>query len=112
MEAIDITKIVVLGIGFLSAIITGFIIPYFVAKTKKTNEETDGEIIFNVKTWVRIAVESAEMIFKTPGAGAEKLDYVMKYIEKHLAEKGLSMDEQQIRMMVESAVLELKKALN
>lgn len=111
VPVIDITKIIGLAIMLIGAIITGFLIPYVRAKTKK--EKEDGEMITfeNIKAWVMVAVKSAEMIFTTPGAGAEKLQYAMEYMNSFLASKGISMDGQQIRMLIESAVLELKQSL-
>jgi hypothetical protein len=59
----------------------------------------------------KFAVEAAEMIFVGPGRGAEKLDYVMDYITRLLISKGITMDQQQVRMMIESTLLELKNSL-
>lgn len=108
---IDITKIIVAVIGLCVLVVTGFIIPYIKAKTNKTNADNDATNRTNIKAWVKVAVEAAEMIFKTPGAGAEKLEYVMNYMTELLKKKGIVMNDQEIRMAIESAVLELKKLL-
>lgn len=110
-KTVDITQVVVAGIGFAGLIITGFLIPYLKSKSKYWKEQSEGEQVFNVRSWVRFAVEAAEMMYTGPGRGAEKLDYVMDYITRLLISKGITMDQQQVRIMIESAVHDLKKSL-
>lgn len=110
-ETINITKVVIAAIGLCSLILTTIIVPYFKTKIKTGNEETDAAKLRNIKEWVKFAVEAAEMIFVGPGRGAEKLDYVMDYITRLLISKGITMDQQQVRIMIESTLLELKKSL-
>lgn len=110
-ETIDVTKIIVTALGLVGLVFTTFLIPYIWAKIKKTNKEGEATQLYTIKDWVRFAVEAAEMLFKGPGRGAEKLDYVMDYITRLLAEKGITMDQQQVRMMIESTLLELKNSL-
>jgi hypothetical protein len=110
-KTVDITQVVVAGIGFAGLIVTGFLIPYLKSKSKYWKEQSEGEQVFNVRSWVRFAVEAAEMMYAGPGRGAEKLDYVMDYITRLLISKGITMDQQQVRIMIESTLLELKKSL-
>jgi LL-H family phage holin len=109
--AIDITKIVVAAIGLADMVLTGFLIPYIKSKSKYWKEQSEGEQAFNVRSWVKYAVEAAEMLYTGPGRGAEKLDYVIDYITRLLISKGITMDQQQVRMMIESTLLELKNSL-
>ena len=109
---IDITGIVIAVIGLASTVLTTFLIPYIKAKINKAHTDDEAAKLGNIKAWVKIAVNAAEMIYNTPGSGAEKLDYVMDYIRRLLLSKGITMDEEAIRVMVESAVLELKKNLD
>ena len=108
---IDVTQIIVAAISFAGLVLTGFLIPYLKAKIKCWKEQSDSQQTFNIQSWVKFAVEAAEMLYTGPGRGAEKLDYVMDYMSRLLASKGITMDQQQIRIMIESTLLELKKSL-
>lgn len=57
--------------------------------------------------WVKSAVYAAEMLFKESGMGAEKFAYVSKY----LASKGFHLNAEDLKVTIESAVMELKNAL-
>ena len=95
---LDITSIVEAVIGLVIALITTFVIPYL--KTKLDNEKFE-----KVKAITKIAVEGAEMLYKGSGQGEQKKAYVAEY----LANKGVKLDMDTIEMLIESAVLELKK---
>jgi len=97
---IDLTQIIVALIGLLTAVITVYLIPLLKAKTTKEDRE-------KAQAWVKIAVEAAEMIYKEKGMGDTKFYYVRKFLE----DKGIVMDEQEIKLMIESAVLQLKQEL-
>lgn len=98
---IDLTRIIVALIGVLASIITRYAIPYFISKT---SAEKRKEISF----WVRLAVEAAEKIFKEHGMGAEKKAYVKAFLES----KGFTLDEGEIDIAIESAVLEMQNAIS
>ena len=84
----------------LFALVTMYVIPWI--KTKVSAEE-----LTEVIKWVKIAVQAAEMIYKESGMGKAKKDYVLTF----LADKGIKYDERQIDLLIESAVLELKREL-
>lgn len=109
--AIDVTKIIIAAIGLVGLVLTGFLVPYIKAKYKYWKEQGESQQTYNIQSWVRFAVEAAEMLYTGPGRGAEKLDYVMDYISRKLTAKGLAIDPQQIRIMIESTLLELKNSL-
>ena len=94
---IDITQIVIALIGVLTTILTTVVIPYFKAKT--TAEQRD-----NVYFWAKIAVEAAEKIYKDAGMGAAKKEYVKQFLADH----GIILDEAQVDVVIESAVLQMQ----
>lgn len=97
---IDLTQIIVALIGILAAIVTKFVIPYL---TSKVSAEKRQEIAF----WTKLAVEAAEKIFKEQGMGAAKKQYVKEFLEA----KGFTLNESEIDIAIESAVLEMQNAI-
>lgn len=97
---IDLTQIVVALIGVLAAVVTKFVIPYIISKI---GAEKRQEVAF----WTKLAVEAAEKIFKEHGMGAEKKAYVISFLE----EKGFKLNEKEIDIAIESAVLEMQNAI-
>lgn len=96
----DITRIIVMLIGLLSAVVTGFLIPLI--KSKLTEQQQ--AVFFGI---TKAAVYAAEQIFGSDGVGAEKKDFVIKY----LMTKGVKADSNDIDIAIESAVKELKISL-
>lgn len=97
---IDFTQIIVAVIGLLSAIITTVLVPYI--KTRVSADKLE-----QAKVYAKIAVEAAEMLWKDPKMGTAKKEYVKEY----LAQRGYTFDETELDVLIESAVLELKKSL-
>lgn len=97
---IDLTQIVVALIGVLAAIVTKFVIPYIISKI---GAEKRQEVAF----WTKLAVEAAEKIFKEHGMGASKKQYVKEFLEA----KGFKLDENEVDIAIESAVLEMQNAI-
>ena len=96
---IDLTNIISAVITLIIAVITTFLIPYLKSKVDKMKFE-------NIKTWVKVAVEAAEMIYTGTGRGEEKKAYVMQYLNS----KGYTIDTESINNLIESAVHELKNS--
>ncbi len=82
------------------ALITTFVIPWIKSKTSADD-------LVQIKMWVKVVVQAAEMIFKETGMGATKKEYVINFLE----EKGFHLDYDSINNLIESAVLELKAEL-
>lgn len=95
----DLTPIFSAVITLIMAVITTFLIPYL--KTKIDSNKFD-----KIKTWVKVAVEAAEMIYVGTGRGEEKKAYVIQYLNS----KGYTLDADSINNLIESAVLELKNS--
>lgn len=98
---IDLTQIIVALIGLLSALISAYLVPYI--KTKTTYAQRQ-----NALMWTKIAVQAAEMIYKQSGMGEVKFDYVRNFLEQ----KGFTLDEQEVKALIESAVLEMQNELS
>lgn len=97
---IDITSVVVAVIGLLSTIVTAVLVPYF--KSKTTREQRD-----NIYFWAKIAVEAAEKIYKDAGQGKAKKEFVKQFLADH----GIVLDEAQVDVVIESAVLQMQNSL-
>lgn len=95
----DLTPIISAALTLIMAVITTFLIPYL--KTK-----IDSNKFEKIQTWVKVAVEAAEMIYVGTGRGEEKKAYVVQYLNS----KGYTLDADSINNLIESAVLELKNS--
>jgi len=98
---IDLTQIVVALIGLLATVFTVFVVPYL---NQKLDEGKRKKIAF----WTKLAVEAAEKIFKEQGMGITKKRYVKSFLES----KGFKLDETEIDIAIESAVLEMQNAIS
>lgn len=96
---IDLTTIVSAVFTLTMALITTFLVPYL-------KNKVDAEKFEKIKSWVKVAVQAAEMIYTESGMGATKKAYVIDYLNK----KGYTLDTETLDNLIESAVLELKKS--
>lgn len=96
----DLTNVISAIITLIVALITTFLIPYIKVKIDKEKLE-------KMESWVKIAVQAAEKIYKESGQGEKKKAYVMAYLK----EKGYKVDIDTLNNLIESAVLELDKSL-
>lgn len=97
---INITPIceAVLAVGWVIMIV--LIAPAIEAKL--TEQE-----LRELKEWVRIAVQAAEMIYKESGMGEQKKRAVIDFLNA----QGYEVDLMEIDALIESAVLELKRGV-
>ena len=106
---IDLTPIIVAGIGLLGTIITVYLIPLLKSKIG-TQRWAQLEQI------ARVAVNAAEQLGVTSitedklKAAKEKLDYATSQMELALKQHGLVFDEATIRAAIEAEVLRLKNS--
>ena len=89
-------------IPLIGAVITGFIIPYI--KTKISSAKLD-----EISQWVTKAAEAAEVLFDIPKSGEEKREYVTAFIDKMFNSKKEVITEDQIRVLLESALKQMSK---
>lgn len=95
----DLTTIFSAIITLVIALITTFLIPYIKSKTSAEQFDT-------IKSWVKIAVQAAEMIYAESGMGNAKKTYVIEYLNG----KGYKIDAKSLDNLIEAAVLELKNS--
>lgn len=96
----DVTMIVEALIGFLSTLITCFVVPYFKAKYTQTKQE-------NIVAWIEIAVRAAEQIYNN-SQGSEKKQYVLSFLQKHNLIVNKNKVEDMIDNAIEASVYQLK----
>lgn len=94
-------QIILMLIPILGAIVTGFIIPFI-------KEKIGTEKLAKYEYWAGLAVRAAEMLWKESGCGADKKQYVVDFLNKMFNKKKIVITEQQIEILVESAVKQMK----
>lgn len=97
----DLTPILEALIALAMALITTFLIPWI-------KEKLDAAKLAKLQYWVTAGVEAAEMIYKgISSAGEEKKKHVIEF----LASKNLTVDNEALDIMIESAVYQLQGSL-
>lgn len=100
-------KIILAVITIIGALLTGVVIPYLKTRKELDTEEKRTVVVSNVKFWVDMAVLAAEQLFKDiPKSGEAKKDYVIEF----LATKGIVLTSEELNIMIEAAVKEMKMA--
>lgn len=94
----NITPVIEAIVGLATAIITAVIIPLIRSRTTATQQT-------EIAAWVQIAVTAAEQIFSGTGQGKAKKEYVQTWLQAH----GVTVDEDKLDAMIESAVYQVKK---
>ena len=94
-------QIILALIPILGAIITGFVVPFI-------REKIGAEKLAKYEYWARQAVKAAEMLWRESGAGADKKRYVVSFLNEMFNKNKVVITEQQIEILVESAVKQMK----
>ena len=94
-------QIILAVIPVLCTILTVYIIPYIKAKIGTEN-------LYKYEYWVNIAVKAAEMIWTETGHGADKKQYVVDFMNNMFNSKKIIITEEQINLLIESAVKNMK----
>ncbi len=98
---IDLTQLFIALLGLLCTLITYRVIPYIKSRTTAQQQA-------QIKQWVGIAVSAAEQLFSGSGLGNKKKAYVLKFLQ----DKGFTVDEAALNVLIESAVWQLKHAVS
>ena len=88
-------------ISLLGIIITRYVIPFIKANT-------DNEKLSEYQDWAVLAVNAAEMIFVGQGLGEQKKAYVVEFLTKQFNEKKIVITKEQMNVLIEAAVKQLK----
>ena len=94
----DLTQIMNTVVTLASLVITAVLIPLIRAKLTEAQNA-------KLTMWVNVAVSAAEQLFREPGAGAEKKQFVQEFLES----KGYTYDSAAVDLMIEAAVLNLRQ---
>lgn len=103
----DITKIVVALIGLLCTIITTFIVPWINTKIKNEKVKTAINIAYQVVQ----AAQELQITGKLEQIGLTKADYAWSEAKKALANKNISIDDDELKAYIKSAVTDLRKEI-
>ena len=108
MTTIDITPIIEAVIGLIITVVSVIVIPKFKVWINNNLSEKHIEI---AKIIIQSAVQAAEQIYaNSEKAGSSKKKYVMEYAKNKLAEIGLTINDKELEVYLEHAVLELKES--
>lgn len=94
---LEIAKLVLM---ILAALITRYAIPWIKSKT-------DNAVMQSLIDWTMQAVLAAEQTHDA-GTGAEKKAIVTEFIKKLLIQKNISLSDEEIEMLIEAAVRQMK----
>ena len=94
---LEIAKLVLM---ILAALITRYAIPWIRAKTENS-------VMQALIDWSMQAVMAAEQTHDA-GTGAEKKAIVTEFIKKLLIQKNISLSDEEIEMLIEAAVRQMK----
>lgn len=94
-------EIVLMLIPILVAIITSFVIPFI-------KEKIGSEKLAKYEYWASLAVKAAEMMWAESGKGADKKQYVVDFLNNMFNKNKVVITEQQIEILVEAAVKQMK----
>ena len=94
---LEIAKLVLM---ILAALITHYLIPWI-------KQKTDNAVMQTLIDWTAQAVLAAEQTHDA-GTGAEKKAIVTEFIKKLLIQKNISLSDDEIEMLIEAAVRQMK----
>ncbi len=100
-----IFEVILTLIPVIGAIITYFIVPYIKANVDSTK-------LTQYKEWAGLAVKTAEMLWRETGHGEDKKAYVVKFLTDMFNSKKVVITEEQMNVLIESAVKEMKEIEN
>ena len=104
----NITPILESLIAFIITIFSVVVIPKLHIWINNKLSEKQIEI---AKVVISSCVQAAEQIYaQSEKAGSSKKKYVMEYVKTKLAEIGLTINDKEIEVYLEQAVLELKES--
>lgn len=95
----DLTPILVALLTLFGAIVTSFLVPWIKSKTNANKQQFINELI-------KMGVLAAEQIYKDTN-GAKKMEYVINFLKS----KGIKIDEDELKVMIEAAVKKLEGGL-
>lgn len=92
-------------IPVIGAIITYFIVPFIKSSVSEKQ-------LAQYKEWAILAVKTAEMLWKESGHGEDKKAYVVKFLNDMFNKNKITITEEQLEVLIESAVKTMKEIEN
>lgn len=92
-------------VAVICTAIARFVIPYIKSLINLKNLE-------EYKKWANLAVRCAEMVWSETGHGADKKQYVVDFLNNLFNAKKIVITEDQLNILIESAVQQLKNGEN
>ena len=98
----ELFQVILTLVPVLCAIVTYFVVPFLKAKIGT-------EKLAQYKEWATLAVKTAEMLWRETGHDEDKKAYVVDFLNKLFNKNKIIITEEQLNVLIESAVHELKK---
>ena len=89
-------------IPVIGAIITYFVVPFI---KSSVNEKQ----LSQYKEWSKLAVKTAEMLWRETGHGEDKKAYVVSFLNDMFNKNKIVITEEQLEVLIEAAVKEMKE---
>ena len=98
----NIFNVVLTVIPVIGAIITYFIVPFIKSSVSEKQ-------LAQYKEWAKLAVKTAEMLWRETGHGEDKKEYVVNFLNDMFNKNKVVITEQQMEILIEAAVKEMKE---
>ena len=98
----NLFNIVLTFVPVIGAIITYFVIPFIKSSVSEKQ-------LAQYKEWAKLAVKTAEMLWRETGHGEDKKAYVINFLNDMFNKNKVVITEEQINILIESAVKEMKE---
>lgn len=97
-----IFEIAKLAVMVMAVVVGRYVIPYVKEKLESENMKT-------VVSWVEYAVFMAQQVYGKE-TGADRKEFVVDFVKGILEEKGIRITEEQLDVLIEAAVKQLRIA--
>ena len=101
----NLFNIILTIIPVIGAIITYFVIPFIKSSVSEKQ-------LAQYKEWAKLAVKTAEMLWRETGHGEDKKAYVISFLNDMFNKNKVVITEQQMEILIEAAVKEMKEIEN
>ena len=98
----NLFNIILTFVPVICAIITYFVIPFIKSSISEKQ-------LAQYKEWAKLAVKTAEMLWRETGHGEDKKAYVVSFLNDMFNKNKVVITEEQINILIESAVKEMKE---
>lgn len=100
--SINFTHLLIFVAELIIGVITYYVVPYFKAKTKSTNQALDAAILKEIFEKIGEAVHAAEKKYPDPKTGDQKHAYVVNYIQDFCDRKNFKVSVNDVLMAIEN----------